>query len=199
MTERNSLPPDRDTPPLAGLTYTIVCGVPGLACAPAACLDAAGAQADEAAAVRLVLDTPPTFAYHQLACAPPLLPTIVVTANTCPEYVADLWELQPAIVIVGDDVQDDVIAAVQRARNGERYCAAPGATRLAPTDRAVLRYAATGWTYAAIASQLGLAERTVRNRVSAIYTTLGLRNRAELTLYYLDLLGLWAACATDGA
>jgi DNA-binding NarL/FixJ family response regulator len=125
-------------PPFAG------CGVPGLVRLTAAYLEAAGARCAPHAPLRLLIDAPPTFASCQLACAPPPGPTIVVTGNTCPEYVADLWEAQPAIVIVGDDVQADVIAAVRRASQGERYCMAPGAPRLRPGDRAVLRMLALG-------------------------------------------------------
>ncbi len=78
----------------------------------------------------------------------------------------------------------------------------PGTITDAARDRANLRYIAEGWELATIADRLGLAEKTVRNRVSQIYRALGLQNRSELTLYYLDLLG-WhgrraAARATDG-
>jgi hypothetical protein len=195
MATSDNLPHLVSDAPLAGLSCTIACGVPGLVRLTADYLEAAGARCAPHAPLRLLIDAPPTFASCQLACAPPPIATIVVTRNPCPEYVADLWEAQPAIVIVGDDVQPDVIEAVRRAAQGERYCMAPGAPRLPPGDRAVLRVA-HGWEYGQIAGQLGLAERTVRNRVSAIYRTLGLTNRADLTLYYLGLLRLRAPGGT---
>ncbi len=175
--------------PLTGLTFTIHCGIPGLIRHATGYLEAAGARFDPQAAMHLLIDAPLTFArrhLEQVGCA--RLRTIVVTANTCPEYIEDIWELQPTIVIVGNDVQQDVIQAVRRAANGERYCMAPGPPRLSARDRAVLRYLAEGWEFATIADHLSLAEKTIRNRVSHIYRALGLQNRSELTLYYHDLL-----------
>ncbi len=196
MTIGNDLQQRFSEPPLAGVSFIVYCGIPGLARLTAEYLEAAGARFDPQADMHLLIDAPPTFArrhLEQVGCA--RLRTIVVTPNTCPEYIADVWALQPAIVIVGNDVQQDVIQAVRRAANGERYCMSPGPTRLSARDRAVLRYVAEGWELATIADHLGLAEKTVRNRVSQIYSALGLQNRSELTLYYLDLLRFQRNCA----
>lgn len=51
---------------------------------------------------------------------------------------------------------------------------------------------ASGATNREIARRLGLREQTVKNRLSAIYGKLGLRNRLELAVY----LGRIAASAT---
>ena len=193
MATSDNLPHLVSDAPLAGLSCTIACGMSGLIRLTADYLEAAGARCAPHAPLRLLIDAPPTFAYRQLEqTQPPPIPTIAVTTNTCPEYIDDLWELRPAIVIVGDDVQQDVIEAVWRVSRGEQYCMSPRGARLPPGDRAVLRSVAHGWEYGEIAGQLGLAERTVRNRVSAIYRTLRLTNRSELTLYYLGLLRLRA-------
>jgi DNA-binding NarL/FixJ family response regulator len=62
------------------------------------------------------------------------------------------------------------------------------------TDREerLVRILASGATNREIASRLGLREQTVKNRLSAIYGKLGLRNRLELAVY----LGRMAASET---
>ncbi|MDW8213048.1 MAG: LuxR C-terminal-related transcriptional regulator [Roseiflexaceae bacterium] len=178
-----------DAAPLAGLSVTIHSGLSGLVRITASYLVEAGARLEPDAPLHVVIDAPPLFAYHWLIKAQSLQSsTIVVTSNACPEYIADLWELRPAAVIVGGDVQSDVIKAVWRVSQGERYCMTPSGGHVAGKERDVLRYVASGWGFSAIAAHLGLSPKTVRNKVSAIYQRLGLMNRSELTLYYLGLL-----------
>ena len=50
-------------------------------------------------------------------------------------------------------------------------------------ERRLVRILASGATNREIASRLGLREQTVKNRLSAIYERLGLRNRLELAVY----------------
>ncbi|EOD67667.1 helix-turn-helix domain-containing protein, partial [Amycolatopsis vancoresmycina] len=50
---------------------------------------------------------------------------------------------------------------------------------LSPRDREILALAADGITDAVIARRLGIAPKTVRNRVSVISVKLGTRGRAE--------------------
>lgn len=179
----------QDAAPLAGLSITIHSGLSGLVRITARCLMAAGALLEPHAPLHVVIDAPPMFAYHWLIQAQSSQSSaIVVTSNACPEYIADLWELRPAAVIVGHDVQSDVIKAVWRVSQGERYCMTPDGEHIAGSERDVLRCVASGWGFAAIAAHLGLSPKTVRNKVSAIYRRLGLTNRSELTLYYLGLL-----------
>ncbi len=54
---------------------------------------------------------------------------------------------------------------------------------LTPRDRLMIRILASGATNREIAARLGLTEQTVKNRLSAIYGKLGLRNRLELAVY----------------
>lgn len=54
---------------------------------------------------------------------------------------------------------------------------------LTPRDRLMVRILASGATNLEIAARLGLREQTVKNRLSAIYGKLGLRNRLELAVY----------------
>ena len=54
---------------------------------------------------------------------------------------------------------------------------------LTPRDLRMVRILASGATNREIAARLGLREQTVKNRLSAIYSRLGLRNRLELAVY----------------
>jgi two-component system, NarL family, nitrate/nitrite response regulator NarL len=55
--------------------------------------------------------------------------------------------------------------------------------RLTERDELVIRHLVSGATNREIALRTGLCEQTVKNRLSAIYSKLGLRNRLELTVY----------------
>lgn len=52
--------------------------------------------------------------------------------------------------------------------------------RLSEQDRRIVRYVAAGNTNRQVAEQLHLSPKTIENRLTAIYATLGLRNRVEL-------------------
>ena len=54
---------------------------------------------------------------------------------------------------------------------------------LTERERRVIRVLAAGATNREIAARLGLREQTVKNRLSAIYGKLGLRNRLELAVH----------------
>ena len=57
------------------------------------------------------------------------------------------------------------------------------ARALTDREQVVARVLASGATNKEIAARLGLREQTVKNRLSAIYGKLGLRNRLELAVY----------------
>lgn len=137
----------------------------------------------------LIIDVPLNFARQRLKqLGDAQLYTVAVTANLCPEYIEDIWDMQPTILLVGDDMQQDVIAAMLQVANGQRYRRTP--TTGSPLDqmeRTILRGIAWGWETDQIAERLGLAEKTVRNKLSAVYALLGLRNRADATRYYFDI------------
>ena len=54
---------------------------------------------------------------------------------------------------------------------------------LTDREQVVVRILASGATNREIAARLGIREQTVKNRLSAIYGRLGLRNRLELAVY----------------
>jgi DNA-binding NarL/FixJ family response regulator len=50
-------------------------------------------------------------------------------------------------------------------------------------EEVLMHILASGATNREIAARLGLREQTVKNRLSVIYTKLGLRNRLQLAVY----------------
>lgn len=55
-----------------------------------------------------------------------------------------------------------------------------------PSYRKVVALVAEGYTNQQIADALGLARRSVKAYLAAIYDKLGVRNRVELTLWHLE-------------
>lgn len=170
-------------------TFTIVCGVAGLINPTAKFLEEVGLRFDPRANRVLVIDAPLNFARQQLKQLDgSSWYTVAVTANLCPEYIEDLWERQPTILIAGVDVQQEVTDAMLHVVHGRRYRSMPGEpSPLTVTERAILRYIAWGWETKQIAVRLGLAEKTVRNKLSVLYAALNQRNRSDATRYYFDL------------
>jgi DNA-binding NarL/FixJ family response regulator len=55
--------------------------------------------------------------------------------------------------------------------------------RLTDRDHLLIRCLVSGSTNREIARRIGLCEQTVKNRLSAIYGKVGVRNRLELAVY----------------
>jgi DNA-binding NarL/FixJ family response regulator len=79
------------------------------------------------------------------------------------------------------------IAAVVRATREDTVPAEhpTGAVPLSDRQREILGLLADGLSNSDIAARLHLAEKTVRNQISAIYAKLPVRSRAEAILYWL--------------
>jgi DNA-binding NarL/FixJ family response regulator len=60
---------------------------------------------------------------------------------------------------------------------------------LSPREHAVLACLGEGLTNKQIAARLGLAEKTIKNYVTAILSELGIRNRSEAAVVSLSVLG----------
>ncbi len=110
---------------------------------------------------------------------------VVVTQNPCPEYAADVWDLKPAILLVGTPSPAQLERALEDAGNGRHY-REPAAfeSTLIPSERAILRFLPRGTCNKRIASRLGLSDRTVRNRLVDIGEKLNLENRTQIAMYY---------------
>lgn len=110
---------------------------------------------------------------------------VVVTQNPCPEYAADLWDLSPAVLLIGLPTPAEISRALELASGGRRH-RDPAAfeSGLIPSERAILRFLPRGLCNKRIASQLGLSDRTVRNRLVDIGEKLRLENRTQIAMYY---------------
>lgn len=80
------------------------------------------------------------------------------------------------------DIARRVLAGVGRARAGSAVLSQPREP-LSEREREVLRLLAQGWRNRDIAAELCVADRTVGNHVAAIYSKLGISNRAEALLF----------------
>lgn len=85
----------------------------------------------------------------------------------------------------GDALLDPVVTqrVLARVREAERAKRAAAFSDLTSRELAVLAQVAEGKSNAAIAEELSLSEKTVRNHVSAILSKLGLNNRIEAATY----------------
>jgi DNA-binding NarL/FixJ family response regulator len=110
---------------------------------------------------------------------------VVHSLNPCPEYLDDLWQLGPCVLLNGAQPQATLEWAVERTVIGQRYRqAARFTSSLIPSERVLLRYLPSGLSNKHIAKRLKLSDRTVRNRLVDIGEKLGLENRTQIAMYY---------------
>jgi DNA-binding NarL/FixJ family response regulator len=110
---------------------------------------------------------------------------VVHSFNPCPEYLDDLWQLGPCVLLNGPQVQATLDWALERAANEQRYRQpARFTSSLIPSERVLLRYLPGGLSNKHIAKRLKLSDRTVRNRLVDIGEKLGLENRTQIAMYY---------------
>ncbi len=155
----------------------------------------AGFRVDPHAPLKLILDAQRGHAFHVLENIDRTgLRLVVVTWNHVPEYLDDLWEMRPDILLAGREVDEDLAGTLRevlgRVPEGKRHRQTPwGVSPLNRNERLVLRYVASAWSHKAIAGQLGLSEQSVSNVLSHIYDKLGLENRNHVALarYYLGV------------
>jgi DNA-binding CsgD family transcriptional regulator/class 3 adenylate cyclase len=76
-------------------------------------------------------------------------------------------------------------AAVPPGPSASPPAVAPGLHTLTPRELAVLRLIAAGRSSQEVAAELALSVRTVERHITNLYAKLGVRNRAEATLYAL--------------
>ena len=110
---------------------------------------------------------------------------VVHSLNPCPEYLDDLWQLGPCVLLSGPQPQATLDWALERAVTGQRYRQpAHFTSSLIPSERVLLRYLPSGLSNKHIAKRLKLSDRTVRNRLVDIGEKLGLENRTQIAMYY---------------
>ena len=172
-----------------------ICGnVPALAKGIVTHLEDEGFHFNGSAPTKVILDIPQGYAlsvledmgrlYEDRSC----LRSVVVTFNSCPEYLEDLWDLRPTVLLATPNYEHDLPHAIASASKGIVQRIISGQTTpLTRTERQVLRYLAQGWSNKAIAVQLNIQDKTVMNTLTAIYHKLHLKNRKEAALYYWGL------------
>jgi DNA-binding NarL/FixJ family response regulator len=110
---------------------------------------------------------------------------VVHSLNPCPEYLDDLWQLGPCVLLSGTQDQRTLDWALERAKHGLPYRETSRLTSsLIPSERVLLRYLPSGLSNKHIAKRLALSDRTVRNRLVDIGEKLGLENRTQIAMYY---------------
>jgi DNA-binding NarL/FixJ family response regulator len=176
----------------------VLCGVPGVDRSLARYFELLGWRCDSAARTVVLFDMPYGFALRRLQQEQDGSRIVVVTWNTCAEYLEDVWSLHPAVLLAGVDLEGELPAALIRAWQGERVQRMPPyKSTLTPLERAVFRRLAHGCCDEQIAQNLHLQNKTVRNTLSNIYAKLGVKGRVEAVLYYWgrqDLFQHQAAC-----
>ncbi|MYV97752.1 response regulator [Streptomyces sp. SID3343] len=90
-------------------------------------------------------------------------------------------------VAAGQSLLDPAVTTrvLDRVRNGP--AAEPGPAGLSEREKQVLGHIAQGQTNREIAESLGLAEKTVKNYVSAVLNKLGLERRVQAAVYVTQL------------
>ena len=110
---------------------------------------------------------------------------VVHSLNPCPEYLDDIWQLGPCVLLSGPQPRATLHWALEQAVSGQRYRQPARLTSsLIPSERVLLRYLPSGLCNKHIAKRLNLSDRTVRNRLVDIGEKLGLDNRTQIAMYY---------------
>ena len=164
----------------------VACGIPAVKELIITHLQAVSIPSPATVPSLILVDLPHGFAFqhleydrHQGAS------TIVVTHNRCPEYLEDLWDCRPAILLACDNLLGELVPAVERAACGERYRLTPGVpTRLTLCERLLLHRLARGWSTKQIAAKQSLQPKTVSNQVTLLCEKLYVPDRVAAALYY---------------
>jgi DNA-binding CsgD family transcriptional regulator len=149
---------------------------------------AAGFGVDPRSTVLLIVDAPIGFALDALETTDRRGKRVVVTTTSCcPEYIEDLWDLQPNALLAGAAIGERMPEVMDYITRGQPYrlaqCLRSG---LSQFERSVLRYVAQGKSNKEIARQLGCAEHTIANALTRVYNVLGVGSRVEAANYYWD-------------
>jgi len=128
----------------------------------------------------------------------PSLDVVVLTAFDDDVYVRSLLNAGVKGYILKDEALEAVVQAIHSVAVGGTWFSETIARRLFSQDekerfaspavlsereREVMRYLLRGMTNQQIANEMALAEQTVRNYISRIYTKIGVRSRTEAALW----------------
>ncbi len=134
---------------------------------------------------------PQTVAYLQAHA--PSVRVLVLSAYDDDVYVHSLVAAGAAGYVLKDEAREVLIHAIHSVIQGGAWFSRSVVTKLikpavldkaeqlslSDRERAILRLLAQGWDNTRIAARLNLADQTVRNYVSNLYSKLGVNSRAE--------------------
>lgn len=156
---------------------------------------AAAVRADVAVVDLRLPDTDGVELTRQLLARHQGLRVLLLTMHAGQDAVLRGLAAGAAGYVLKDAEPEDVLAAVRQVARGglvvgagavapvrAQLDGADGLPGLADRDRELLELLAQGLPTATIALRLGLAPKTVRNRLSALYATLGVGDRSEALL-----------------
>ncbi len=101
----------------------------------------------------------------------------------------NLDEYKETVLVSGSLLRywSDPLNAESHTRGPAHAVRVSGVEGLTPQERKVLLLAVKGCTNGEIATDLGVAQNTVKNHLAHIYAKMGVSNRTELTSKYLQL------------
>lgn len=134
----------------------------------------------------MLLDTPPGYAMRNLREQNFAgRKVIVITWNTCPEYLQDLWEMNIDALICKPVFDKSIQNALLQISDGNRYENINNKSSvLTQGERQILRLIAQGKTNREISQETSTQLQTVKNVLACIYQKLHLKNRSEAVIYY---------------
>jgi DNA-binding NarL/FixJ family response regulator len=194
----------RPTPPLDGWgrSYSLSSELSPAARLVEMELQELGLSREPDAPTLIVLDAPRGHALDALSHLDRTGKRVVVLVwHDTPEYLDDLWELGPDILIARGDAErhhgQAIVDAMRRTPPGRQTRLIPWASSpLTPKERAVLKAIACGMNARDAADSLGIGRQTVYNLTGNVYDKLSIEERSHsaLTRYYL---GLSSRCGAE--
>lgn len=129
----------------------------------------------------------------------PTVKIVILTAHDDEVYMRHLIAAGAAGYVLKDETDETLVHAIRVIMSGdqwfsrsvveklshvhEAHAGQELALRLTDREQEILMMIAQGLSNAVIASRLDLAEQTVRNYASRLYTALGVRSRAEAIVW----------------
>lgn len=115
--------------------------------------------------------------------------TVIMAENPCGEFLADLWQLEPTVLIAGSmDLEEFLFFCKQADKGKSHNLAAEYQSPLTPNERKVLRLCAWCMQPDEVADLLGVSMGTLKNTLSQIYGKLELAGFREISPYYFGAL-----------
>ncbi len=178
----------------ASRALEVLCGTTFLAGLAERCLSDLGVEVRAESTRKLVLDSPTGYALATLSAVDATRCRVaVITWNTCPEYLEDVWELGPHVLIEGQalgalDPRAVLSEALRRLDGSRRHRHTLGEkTCLTGAERTVLRGLAFGLDNRTVALRAGIKEQTMKNTLTEAYRKTGVHSHGEAVLYYWGL------------